>query len=165
MSQYRLARLNIARMKEPIDSPVMTDFVGNLDQINALAEQSPGFIWRLKDETGSAIALRPFGEDFIVNMSVWLDVASLSNYAFKSGHVEIMRRRREWFARMTDAYAALWWVPKDHLPSLVEAKERLDHLRKFGASPKAFTFKEAFAPPDTHNAAAVFASDDTCPAT
>ena len=143
----------------------MADFVANLDRINSLAEQSPGFVWRLKDEAGNAVAIRPFGEDFIVNMSVWTDVASLSNYAFKSAHVEIMRRRREWFERMAEASAVLWWVPKGHVPSVTEAKERLEHLRKFGATPRAFTFKEAFRAPDAHNAAQVLASGDACPAT
>jgi hypothetical protein len=164
MSQYRLVQLNIAKMKAPIESPSMADFVANLDRINLLAEQSPGFVWRLKDETGSAVTLRPFGEDYIVNMSVWTDVAALSNYAFKSGHVEIMRRRREWFERMTEAFAVLWWVPKSHVPSATEAKERLEHLRKFGATPHAFTFKEAFPAPDANNAAQVLTSNDACPA-
>lgn len=165
MSQYRLAQLNIAKMKEPLESPAMSEFVANLDRINALAEQSPGFVWRLKDETGSAVALRPFGENFIVNMSVWVDVVLLSDFAFKSGHVEIMRRRREWFDRMVEAAAVLWWVPKDHRPSPAEAKERLDHLQKFGATPQAFTFKQAFPAPDAHNATTVFTSNDACPAT
>jgi hypothetical protein len=164
MSQFRLAQLNVAKMKEPLESPAMSDFVGNLDRINALAEQSPGFVWRLKDETGSAVGIRPFGEDFIINLSVWADVASLSSYAFKSGHVEIMRRRREWFERLVDAHAALWWVPKDHRPSIAEAKERLDHLQQFGVTPHAFTFKEAFPPPDAHNAATLVTSNEACPA-
>jgi hypothetical protein len=164
MSRYRLAQLNIAKMKEPLASPSMSDFVANLDRINALAEDSPGFVWRLKDDEGNATAIRPFGEEFIVNMSVWEDVAALSDYAFKSGHVEIMRRRREWFERMTEAYAVLWWVPKNHLPSIEEAKERLYHLQKFGSTPYAFTFKEAFHAPDARNSAHAIRSSDACPA-
>src|SRR5580700_1219564 len=105
MAGYYIAQLNIARMKESLGAPSMADFVGNLDKINALAERSPGFVWRLKDESGSAVASRGFGDEFVVNMSVWEDVASLSNYAFRSDHVEIMRRRREWFHPMTEAYA------------------------------------------------------------
>ena len=142
----------------------MADFVANLERVNALAEQSPGFIWRLKDESGDATSIRPFGDDIIVNMSVWADVASLSKYAFKSAHVEIMRRRNEWFERMPEAHAALWWVPNGHLPSLGEAKARLDHLRKFGASPHAFTFKDAFPAPDSPLAVQVVIANDTCPA-
>jgi hypothetical protein len=165
MSQYRLVQLNIARMKEPLESPSMADFVANLDRINMLAEQSSGFVWGLKDESGNAAAIRPFGDDIIVNMSVWEDVGSLSSYAFKSEHVEIMRRRREWFERMAEAFAVLWWTPKNHIPSVVEAKERLEHLRKFGATPHAFTFKDAFPAPDANNAAQVLTSNDACPAT
>lgn len=165
MSQFRLAQLNIAKMKAPIESPTMADFVANLDRINSLAEQAPGFVWRLKDEAGNAVALRPFGEEVIVNMSVWTDVASLSNYAFRSGHVEIMRRRREWFERMAEAYAVLWWVPKNHIPSVLEAKERLEHLRKLGPTAHAFTFKDAFPAPDAPDPAPAFTSDDACPAT
>lgn len=165
MSQYRLAQLNIAKMKEPLDSPSMSDFVANLERINALAEAASCFVWRLKDESGSAVALRPFGDNVIVNMSVWVDVASLSDYAFKSGHVEIMRRRREWFERMSEAYAVLWWVQKDHRPSIIEAKERLDYLQRFGATAHAFTFKESFPPPDAQGTEQILASNGACPAT
>ena len=163
MPQHHLAQLNVASAKEPLDSPLMADFVVNLERINALAEQSPGFVWRLMDESGDATAIRPFGDDVIVNMSVWTDVASLSNYAFKSAHVDIMRRRNEWFDRMAEAYAVLWWVPVGHRPSMDEAKERLDHLRNFGTSPHAFTFKDACPAPDSPRPAQVVTSNDTCP--
>jgi hypothetical protein len=147
MAGYQLAQLNIARMKESLESPSMADFVGNLDKINALAERSAGFVWRLKDESGSAVAIRGFGDEYIVNMSVWEDLASLSNYAFRSDHVEVMRRRREWFHPMAEAYAVLWWVPMGHRPSVMEAKERLDHLRAHGATERAFNFKQPYQAP------------------
>ena len=114
MSNYHLAQLNIAKAKEPLESPSMADFVNNLERINALAEQSLGFVWRLKAASSDATAIRPLGDDIIVNMSVWTDVASLSNYAFKSAHVEIMRRRNAWFERVAEANAVLWWVPNGH---------------------------------------------------
>ena len=164
MSQYQLAQLNIAKMKEPLESPSMADFVANINHINALAEQSPGFIWRLKDDNGDATAIRPFGDDMIVNMSVWQDVAALSDYAFKSAHVEIMRRRREWFERMVEAYSVLWWVPQGHQPSLVEAKERLAHLQRCGSTPEAFTFKEAVPAPDAPAQSGAVRSNDASPA-
>lgn len=126
----------------------MADFVNNLDRINALAEHSPGFEWRLQDEQGDATAIRPFGDDVIVNMSVWRNVAALRDFAFKSAHVEIMRRRREWFDRMADAFAVLWWVPEGHRPTLTEAAKRLAQLQASGATALAFTFKEAFPAPD-----------------
>src|ERR1700730_11427960 len=125
MSTCELAQLNIALMREPLESPRMADFVANLDRINALAESSPGFVWRLQTEEGDATALRPLGEDTLVNMSVWRDAASLTAYVYRSAHVEIMRRRKEWFERMPDAYVVLWWVVKGQRPSLAQALEKL----------------------------------------
>ena len=147
MSAFHLVQLNVAKLKEPLDSPLLADFVGNLDRINDLAEQAPGFVWRFQDEAGNATAIRPFGEDVIVNMSMWTDIDALREYAFKSDHTEIMRRRREWFEPMNEAYSVLWWVPAGHIPTVREAARRLGHLRIFGPSPTAFTFKEAIPPP------------------
>jgi hypothetical protein len=147
MSSFQLAQLNIAALREPLESPSMADFVANLERINALAEQSAGFVWRLEDDAGDATSLRPFGELMIVNMSVWTDVESLRRFAFESAHVEILRRRREWFDRMSNAYAVLWWVRRGHRPTLDEASERLEHLRAKGATVLAFTFQDAFPPP------------------
>jgi hypothetical protein len=147
MSTWQLAHLNVATMREPLESPGMAEFVANLDRINALAEQSPGFVWRLQDEAGNATALRPFGESILVNVSVWQDIASLQRYAFETAHVEIWRRRNEWFERMADASLVLWWVPGGHRPPESEAAERLAHLRAHGATQHAFTFKRAFAAP------------------
>ncbi len=163
MSQYELAQLNVAVMKEPLESPRMADFVANLDRINALAESSPGFVWRLQTEEGDATALRPLGDSTIVNMSVWQDVAALNHYVYKTAHVEIMRRRKEWFDRMSEAHMVLWWVPQGHRPSVVQAIERLQLLRTQGPSADAFTFRHAFPPPDAR--AAPLSFGDECPAT
>jgi hypothetical protein len=111
MSRYELAQLNIAVMKEPLESPLMADFVTNLDRINALAEASAGFVWRLQTEDGDASALRPMGENTLVNMSVWQDVESLTAFVHRSAHVEIMRRRKECFERMADAFGVLSRAP------------------------------------------------------
>lgn len=161
---YELAQLNVAAMKTPLDSPAMADFVGNLDRINALAEQSPGFVWRLQSGDGDATAFRPLGEHVLVNLSVWTDVASLSRYVYRSAHVEIMRRRREWFDRMSAAYMVLWWVPVGHRPTVEEAVARLERLRTDGPGPSAFTFAQAYGPPGTADAASPFRIDDACPA-
>ena len=163
MSQYELAQLNIAVMKEPLDSPRMADFVANLERINALAESSPGFVWRLQTEEGDATALRPLVEQTLVNMSVWKDVASLNHYVYKTAHVEIMSRRKEWFDRMHEASIVLWWVPQGHRPSVVQATERLQLLRAQGPSADAFTFRHAFPPPDAQEQQLSFG--DECPAT
>lgn len=147
MSAYQLAQLNIATMKAPLESPSMADFVANLQRINALAEASPGYVWRLQDEAGDATAFRPFGEDVLVNLSVWRDVQALSDYVYTSAHTEMLKRRQEWFSKVGAAHMVLWWVPAGHRPSVQEAFERLELLRKQGASAQAFSFRQAFAPP------------------
>ena len=164
MSKYQLAQLNIAALKAPLDSPVLKDFVDNLDRINDLAEKSPGFVWRLKGEGNDATSLRPLGDNIIINMSVWRDVEALRNYVYKSAHIEILKRKREWFTRMPGAPFALWWVPEGHEPTVAEAVARLEHLRKHGPSAEAFTFGEAFAAPDAAVAGAPFSFKDGCPA-
>jgi Domain of unknown function (DUF3291) len=141
-----LAQINIARMVAPLDSPVMHDFVANLDRINALAEAAPGFIWRLKGDGNDATSLRPYEDDrIIVNMSVWESLEALHQYVYYSGHVDIFRRRSEWFEKMTAPAVALWWIPVGHVPTVAEAKEKLALLEKHGATPQAFTFKQRFS--------------------
>jgi hypothetical protein len=166
VSAFELAQLNIGVIRGPIDSPVMAEFVANLDRINALAERAPGFVWRLQTEEGNATAIRPYPEDenIAVNMSVWKDADSLRRFVFHSEHVEIMRRRSEWFVKMDQAFLVLWWVPAGHRPSIEEAKARLELLRRKGATAEAFTFRQAYPPPDAPQSAAG-AFDDECPAT
>ena len=164
MSKYELAQFNVAVMKETLESPAMTDFVANLDRINALAEGAPGFVWRLQTDDGDATALRPLGDDVLVNMSVWKDVESLNAFVYRSAHVEIMRRRREWFERMGEAYVVLWWVPRGHRPDMAEGIERLELLRRLGATPQAFGFRNVFPAPDAPPDSAPFATGGECPA-
>ena len=147
MQTYELAQLNIAAMRAPLDSPQMADFVANLDRINALAEAAPGFVWRLQGDSGNATALRPFGDDTLVNLSVWSSVEALSDYVYKSAHVDIMKRRKEWFARTPEATTVLWWVPQGHRPDENEALQKLQTLLAMGPSDKAFGFKQTFAVP------------------
>lgn len=148
MPAYHLAQLNIATVLAPLDSPQLAGFVANLERINALAEASAGFIWRLQDEAGDATAIRPFGDEVLVNMSVWRDVQSLSDYVYKGAHTEMLKRRREWFDKVEQAHQVLWWVPAGHRPSVTAAAERLAHLREHGATAHAFTFRHSFAVPD-----------------
>ena len=164
MSKYQLAELNVATLRSPLDSPELKDFVDNLDRINAHAEGSPGFVWRLKGDGNDATSLRPLGDNVLVNMSVWRDVDALREYVYKSGHIEIMRRKREWFERPTGSPFALWWVPEGHEPTVAEAVARLQHLHKHGPSAEAFTFGEAFAAPDANDAGTAFSFKDSCPA-
>lgn len=164
MSDFELAQLNIAELLAPIDSPRLADFVANLERINALAERSPGFVWRLQTDDGDATALRPFGKDCVVNMSAWRDVACLHHYVFHTAHIEIMRRRKEWFGRLKEATTVMWWIPAGHRPTMAEAKEKLDHLRAHGPSPEAFTFKRPYPRPGTDAPRSSGAFDDACPA-
>jgi hypothetical protein len=166
MSAYELAQLNIGVIKGPMDSPVMADFAANLERINEVAEQTPGFVWRLQTEAGDATAIRPFeDENMLVNMSVWRDVESLNRYVYHSAHVELMRRRREWFERMPEAFLVLWWVPKGHRPGVAEAIARLHALRANGPTAQAFTFRQAFPPPDAVQSRPLVDFGDECPAT
>ena len=164
MSRYELAQLNIGVVKGPMDSPVMAEFVANLERINALADTAPGFVWRLQTEDGDATAIRPFeNENMLLNMSVWKDAESLRRFVYQSAHAPIMRRRREWFERMAAAYLVLWWVPEGHRPAVDEAIARLDALRAHGAHAEAFTFRELYPPPDAQ-AREPGGFADTCPA-
>ena len=134
-------------MKFPLDDPRMEGFVSRLDEINALAESSEGFVWRLKDETGNATNISAFPDPMlIVNMSVWESPETLKNYVYKSMHVEVMRMRKEWFHLMKEAYYVLWWIPAGHEPTVEEAKEKLELLQSRGPSSEAFDFKHVFEP-------------------
>jgi hypothetical protein len=164
MSNYQLAQLNIATLKAPLDSPELRDFVDNLDRINALAENTPGFVWRLVGDGNDATSLRPLGDNVIVNMSVWQDVTALLAYVYNSAHTAIMRRRREWFTRMAEMHMVLWWVPAGHVPTVEEAVAKLMHLRQHGPTPEAFTFGEAFSAPDASAASEPTSFKDSCPA-
>ncbi|OBT26018.1 hypothetical protein A9266_05330 [Vibrio tasmaniensis] len=141
----KLAQLNIALAKDPLDAPEIKDFVDNLDLVNGIAESSEGFVWRLKDESGDATNIKAFDDpNMIVNMSVWDSVDSLKNFMFRTHHRDFMRRKNEWFHRLAEDTYVLWWVEDEHIPSLDEAIERLDHLREVGDTPYAFTFKTNF---------------------
>src|SRR4029079_9497688 len=146
MSRFELAQMNVARLRAPLDSPQLADFVGALDRINAIADVSPRFVWRLQDDTGNATSLHPMGEDIIVNMSVWKDPKSLQAFVYRSGHTAVMRRRREWFEKM-DLYMVLWWVPRGHRPTPEEGIARLNLLRERGPAIDAFTFGKLFPMP------------------
>ena len=144
---YQLAQMNVAHLRAPLDSPQLAGFVSELARINALAESSPGFVWRLQDEAGDATALRPLGEDTLVNMSVWQDVASIRRYVYESEHVDFLRRRREWFIRTDAAQLVLWWLPAGHQPGIPEGIEKLRLLQAYGPTAGAFTFGALFPAP------------------
>ncbi|MGW5355243.1 DUF3291 domain-containing protein [Streptomyces sp. NPDC004031] len=145
--RVHLAELNVATLRHPLDDPRMRDFVDLLAPVNGAADRAPGFVWRLAEEgQPDATAMRPAGENVIVNMSVWESVESLRDFAFRSGHLDTMRRRREWFERHVEAHQVMWWIPAGHLPTVEEALERLADLRDNGPSPRAFTFAVPYSP-------------------
>ncbi|MFI1912535.1 DUF3291 domain-containing protein [Nocardia sp. NPDC020380] len=144
-----LAQINIGRLVAPEGDPRVADFYAGLDEINALAEASPGFVWRLiEGDTNNATSLRPFEDepDMLINVSVWESRDALFNYVYRSAHMDFLRRRREFFLPMGEVFTALWWIPEGHTPGIEESIERLDHLREHGPTPYAFTFRSAFEP-------------------
>lgn len=152
---YQIAQINIARMLAPLDSAQMHRFTSRLDEINALAESAPGFVWRLKGDGNDATSLRPFEDDMmIVNMSVWENIDALHQFAFGSEHVALYRARADWFSKMEARPACLWWVPAGHIPTVAEAKERLTTLWYRGITPLAFTFQKRFTPHEVETYAA-----------
>ncbi|MEZ8785782.1 DUF3291 domain-containing protein [Vibrio splendidus] len=141
----KLAQLNIALAKYPLDAPEIKEFVDNLELVNGIAESSEGFVWRLKDESGDATNIQAFEDpNMIVNMSVWDSVDSLKNFMFRTHHRDFMRRKGDWFHRLPEDTYVLWWIEEGHIPTLEEAIERLEHLRETGDTPYAFTFKTNF---------------------
>jgi Domain of unknown function (DUF3291) len=164
MKSYHLAQLNIAKMKYSIEDPEMSDFVANLERINALAEKAPGFVWRLQSEAGDATAIDYFGPNILVNMSVWKDIDSLHDYVYRTAHAQIMSRRKEWFHRTLEAYTVLWWLPAAHIPTLPESEKRLKLLKEHGPTARAFTFRKAFPAPDSQRDNSIAGYDDLCPA-
>jgi len=141
----QLAQLNIAKAKYALDQPQIKDFVDNLEMVNATAESSDGFIWRLTDESGDATSIVAFDDpSILVNMSVWTDVNSLKNFMFRTHHRDFMRRKVEWFVPFVGDSYVLWWIEDNTIPTIEQAKKRLMHLRENGDSPVAFTFKSNF---------------------
>ncbi len=146
---YHIAQLNIALMRAPLESPIMADFVAWLEPVNAIADSAPGFIWRLQSESGDATSIRAFDEEYmLVNMSVWKSVDDLYQYVYKSDHAQVFRRRKEWFELMEQSATVMWWIPAGHIPTVDEAKIKLELLRKNGPTPQAFTFKQRFSVED-----------------
>lgn len=149
MAEFHLAQVNIGRMKAPIDDPVMEGFRSQLDPINLLADKSPGFVWRLQTDEGNATAIRPYDDErMAINLSVWESLEALQGFVYKSAHVGPLRDRREWFEPIEGPVLALWWVPAGHIPTVAEAKARLQHLHEHGPSAEAFTFRKPFPAPD-----------------
>ena len=158
-----LAQLNIGGLRAPINDPVIDDFRLNLARINSVAEASPGYVWRLQDESGNATSIKPFGDELeIINLTVWESIETLADFTYRSNHVELLRRRREFFEAPDQPILCLWWIPEGTVPTVEEAIARLDYLRAHGPTPLAFTFRHRFAP--GADDAELGSSLDVCPA-
>lgn len=150
MSDYHIAQINIARMLAPIDDPIMAEFVEQLPPINALADQSAGFVWRLQTEGGDATNIKVYDNDMIIiNLTVWESIDALREFVYKSAHHGVLRDRKRWFEKFDGPYYALWWVPVGHIPSPEEGKEKLDYLREHGETAQAFSFHQVFPKPQS----------------
>jgi hypothetical protein len=148
VTEFHIAQVNVGRLRAPVEAPETAEFVAALDPVNALADAAQGFVWRLQTEDGNATAIKLDNDPlYIVNMSVWVSIDALADFVYRSAHTPVMRRRREWFERASEAYLALWWVPAGHIPTVDEAMDRLQLLRQQGPTPNAFTFLAPFGPP------------------
>jgi hypothetical protein len=165
MPSYQIAQVNIGRIRAELDDPIMAGFVNRLEEINALADASPGFVWRLQTNEGNATYFRPYGDErTLLNMSVWRDVDSLRHYVYQTAHRELLRQRHAWFEKFEGSYTALWWVPAGHIPGIDEAKRRIAHLDTHGPTQFAFTFKSVFEPDEEFQQGIDWASFQPCPA-
>lgn len=151
MNKFHLAQVNIAKRLAPMDDPIMLDFVNNLDKINTIADDSDGFVWRLKDED-KALGVEIFHDDtLLINMSVWENLEVLFTYTYNSGHIEVFKRKKEWFSKMKMMHMAFWYVPEGYEPTFQDAKDRLDYLNTHGDTPYVFSFKSKFSVADSIN--------------
>jgi hypothetical protein len=149
-SGYQVAQVNIAMPVEPVTSARLAEFVELLEPVNALADAAPGFVWRLQTDDGDATGIRAFGDDrLIVNMSVWESVEALTSFVFGTFHAEVMRQRREWFTQIREPYTVAWWLPTGSVPTIADAEDRLDALRRHGPTPYAFTLLRSFPPQES----------------
>ncbi len=151
MPAYHIAQYNIARMRAPLDDPLMEGFVARLDELNHLADRTPGFVWRhTADGADDSTSVRPYPDDLmlIINLSVWESIDALHAFTYRSAHGPAYAARHRWFERMDGPSLVLWWVPAGHRPGVGEAKARLDLLRERGPTPEAFTMKRRFPPPE-----------------
>ncbi|MGD2101902.1 MAG: DUF3291 domain-containing protein [Acidimicrobiia bacterium] len=148
---HHIAQCNIGRALKPLEDPEMAEFVAALEPINAIAEASPGFVWRLTDDDGqsSSYVDIPGNDDplLIINYSIWEDVESLQHFVNRSGHVAYLRRRREWFERMEAPTSVAWWIPAGTIPAVGEAYERVVHLQTHGPSEEAFPITKPWPAP------------------
>jgi hypothetical protein len=138
LAEYHLAQYNVGRLHQPLDHAETAEFIAALEPINEIAEASPGFVWRLKDDDGlssSFVAVEGIDDPLlVVNYSIWTDFESLRHFMYKSGHASYLRRRTEWFEPASEPTALCWWTPSGTIPHVDEAQRRLEHMQANGPS-------------------------------
>ena len=160
---WHLAQVNIGRLIAPPDDPRLADFFSALDRVNALAEATPGFVWRLKDETNNSMAMQPTPDPRVaINLTVWAGPDALFDFVYRSAHTPVMARRREWFERWDGAYQVLWWIEAGTVPTVEDALAKLWLLDRYGSTPHAFTFKAQFPQPGAPGPAIDMQPDPWC---
>ncbi len=148
MNKYQIAQINIAKAVDDMDSETMTGFVSRLEEINALADKADGFVWRLQTEDGDSTAIRVFDDpSLIINITVWESIEALKSFVYRTVHVELIQDREAWFKKMANAHQTLWWVPAGHIPTVEEAKQKLEFFKQHGSTPEAFTFGKPYPQP------------------
>lgn len=149
MNNYNIAQINVARMKGiNINDPVMKEFADNLQKVNALAESSEGFIWRLRDDNDNATSFNPYDdEQVLINISVWESIEALEFFVYKTFHTDFLKRRKEWFQTYGKVYTAMWWVPAGQFPTISEATDKLSYLQQNGPSALVFDIRNRFPQP------------------
>lgn len=149
---FHLATSNVARMLGAYGDEIMAGFVARLDPVNAVADASPGFVWRYETEEEvpekESEEVRVFGDESILfNMSVWESIDDLAAFVYRNNHLEVLQKKSRWFEKSTRPPLVLWWIEAGHIPTVEEAKEHFDLLWRDGPSAAAFTFREKFPPP------------------
>ena len=142
-----LAQLNVAHLLAPLDTPQLAEFVSLLEPVNQISDAAPGFVWRLKggDDPTDTVQ-HDYGDDLVINFSVWESRETLWNFVYRSRHLAVLQRRREWFHRVAEPYSVMWWIAEGTIPELADGMARLERLRAEGPGPEAFTFKSFYDP-------------------
>ena len=147
--KYHLAELNVARIKYPLEHPLMREFTDFLEPVNQFAEKSPGFIWRLKDDLGrsSSYVESPYSDKMVlVNLSLWKDPESLKHFTYNTAHSYFLKNKVRWFDKMYGHHMVLWWEIAGDIPTIDKGLDKLNYLNKHGPSPAAFDFKKIYDP-------------------
>ena len=148
MTGYQLAQINVGRLRAPLDDPQVAGFADALDAVNAIADATPGFVWRLQTEEGNATTIQTTDDPlFLINISVWETAEALYDYVYRSEHVDFMRKRSDWFERMEAPHMCLWWIPTGEVPTPQQALHRLERFKQDGPTEYSFSFRHQFPPP------------------